>query len=63
MPPSVEVLTSSSAPAWSTVLMASKSPLPSPNVMVSETEFRNQETRIAERCVFHDVLQLAAPRF
>jgi hypothetical protein len=24
----------------------------------SEAEFRNQETRIAERCVFHDALQL-----
>ncbi len=24
----------------------------------SEAEFRNQETRIAERCVFHDDLQL-----
>jgi hypothetical protein len=29
----------------------------------SETEFRNQKTRIAGRCVFHDVLQLAALRF
>src|SRR5260370_16172912 len=33
MPRSIEVLTSSSAPAWPTVLMALKRPLPSPNVM------------------------------
>src|SRR6476646_10460189 len=34
MPPSIDVLTSLSAPAWPTALMALKSPLPSPNVMV-----------------------------
>src|ERR1700722_5155459 len=34
MPPSIDVLTSSSAAAWPTALMALKSPLPSPNVMV-----------------------------
>src|ERR1700674_3719428 len=42
MPPSIDVLTSSSAPAWSTALMALKSPLPSPNVMVPKQSF---ETR------------------
>src|SRR3979490_3410980 len=39
MPPSIDVLTSSSAPAWPTVLMALKSPLPSPNVMVPKQSF------------------------
>src|ERR1700722_13441634 len=34
MPASIDVLTRSSAPVWPTVLMALKSPLPSPNVMV-----------------------------
>jgi len=62
MPPSIEVLTSSSAPAWSVVLMALKSALPSLNVIVPK-QFRNQQTRIAERCVFRDLLQLAALRF
>src|SRR6202171_5267882 len=42
MPLSIEVLTSSSAPAWSTALMPLKSPLPSPNVMVPKQNF---ETR------------------
>src|SRR5258707_11596676 len=42
MPRSIEVLTSSSAPAWPTVLMALKRPLPSPNVMVPKQSF---ETR------------------
>src|SRR5882757_3693965 len=42
MPPSIDVLTSSSAPAWPTALMALKSPLPSPNVMVPKQSF---ETR------------------
>ena len=63
MPPSIEVLTSSSGPAWSMVLMALKSALPSPNVIVPKQSFETQETRIAERCVFRDVLQMAALRF
>src|SRR5580692_6679083 len=42
MPPSIDVLTSSSAPAWPTMLMALKSPFPSPNVMVPKQSF---ETR------------------
>src|SRR6266851_6792600 len=42
MPRSIEVLTGSSAPAWPTVLMALKRPLPSPNVMVPKQSF---ETR------------------
>src|SRR5258707_10680038 len=42
MPPSIDVLTSSSAPAWPTALMALKIPLPSPNVMVPKQSF---ETR------------------
>src|SRR5882757_1881202 len=42
MPPSIDVLTSSSAPAWPTVLIALKSPLPSPNVIVPKQSF---ETR------------------
>src|ERR1700692_2193050 len=42
MPPSIEVLTSSSAPACPTLLIALKSPLPSPNVMVPKQSF---ETR------------------
>src|SRR5882724_10832176 len=42
MPPSIDVLTSSSAVAWPTALMALKSPLPSPNVMVPK---QNLETR------------------
>src|ERR1700676_4547177 len=42
MPPSIDVLTSSSAPAWPTALMALKSPLPSPKVMVPKQSF---ETR------------------
>src|SRR5271169_6630455 len=29
----------------------------------SEAKFRNQETRITERCVFHDVPFLASPKF
>src|SRR5260370_10195132 len=41
MPPSIDVLTSSSAAAWPTALMALKSPLPSPNVMVPK---QNLET-------------------
>src|SRR5712675_1255266 len=42
MPRSIDVLTSSSAPAWPTALMPLKSPLPSPNVMVPKQSF---ETR------------------
>src|ERR1700732_4244810 len=42
IPPSIDVLTSSSAPAWPTALMALKIPLPSPNVMVPKQSF---ETR------------------
>src|SRR5271154_1428303 len=42
MPPSIDVLTSSSASAWPTELRALKSPLPSPNVMVPKQSF---ETR------------------
>src|ERR1700738_1902577 len=42
MPPSIDVLTSSSAPAWPTAPMALKSPRPSPNVMVPKQSF---ETR------------------
>src|SRR5437667_12228006 len=42
MPPSIDVLTISSAPAWPTAPMALKYPLPSPNVMVPKQSF---ETR------------------
>src|ERR1700676_4490768 len=42
MPPSINVLTSASRPAWPTSLMALKIPLPSPNVMVPKQSF---ETR------------------
>src|SRR6202035_3875004 len=42
MPPSIEALTSSSAPGWSTVLIALKRPLPSPNVIVPK---QSLETR------------------
>src|ERR1700722_3210263 len=42
MPPSIDVLTSSSAADWPTVLMPWKRPLPSPNVMVPKQRF---ETR------------------
>src|ERR1700726_5165789 len=42
MPRSIDVLTSPSAPAWPTLLIALKSPLPSPNVMVPKQSF---ETR------------------
>src|SRR6267142_4609419 len=42
MPPSIDVFTSSSAPAWPTALMPLKRPLPSPNVMVPKQSF---ETR------------------
>src|ERR1700682_1851058 len=42
MPPSIDVLTSSSAPAWPTALMALKSPLPSPNVMVPKQSFETK---------------------
>src|SRR5882757_8321936 len=42
MPLSIDVSTSSSAPAWPTALMPLKSPLPSPNVMVPKQSF---ETR------------------
>src|SRR5580693_6144544 len=42
MPPSIDVLTSSSASAWPTELMPLKRPLPSPNVMVPKQSF---ETR------------------
>src|SRR6202790_2017043 len=42
MPPSIDVLTSSSAADWPTVLMALKRPLPSPKVMVPKQSF---ETR------------------
>src|ERR1700722_8562270 len=42
MPPSRAILTNSSAPAWSTVLRALKSPLPSPNVMVPKQSFETK---------------------
>src|ERR1700736_217913 len=42
MPPSIDVLISSSASDWPTVLMALKRPLPAPNVMVPKQSF---ETR------------------
>jgi hypothetical protein len=48
---------------WTRALMALKSPLPFLSAHGSETEFRNQETRFAEHCAFHDVPQLAALRF
>src|ERR1700738_3887992 len=60
MPPSMAVLIRSSAPAWSTLLMSLKSPLPSPKAHSSEAEFRYYETRIAERFVFHLSASLAA---
>src|ERR1700722_16265430 len=41
MAPSIHVFTSSSAAAWPTALMALKSPLPSPNVIVPK---QNLET-------------------
>src|SRR6267143_1070128 len=44
MPPSIDVLTSSSAPAWPTALTALKIPLPSPNVIVPKQSF---ETRFS----------------
>src|SRR5260370_8371206 len=39
MPRSIDVLTSPSAPAWPTLLIALKSPLPSPKVMVPKQSF------------------------
>src|ERR1700692_3924742 len=42
MPPSIEALTISSAPSWSTALIALKRPLPSPNVIVPK---QSLETR------------------
>src|ERR1700732_3102388 len=40
MPPAIDVLTSSSAPAWPTAPMALKNPLPSPHVMVPKQSFK-----------------------
>src|SRR6202035_2536852 len=54
MPPSIDVLTNSWAPAWPTALMALKSPLPSPNVMVPN---QSLETK---RAVFPSVMYFIA---
>src|SRR3984885_16058570 len=42
MPPSIDVLTSSSASSWPTELMPLKRPLPSPNVMVPKQSFETK---------------------
>jgi hypothetical protein len=63
MPPSIEVLTSSSAPGLVSGADGLEESSAIPERHGSETEFRNQETRIADSCVFHDVLQLPALRF
>ena len=42
--------------------MALKSALPNPNVIVPKQSFETRSC-IAERCVFRDVLQMAALRF
>ena len=62
-PPSIEVLTSSSVSGLVNGADGLEESSAIPERHGSETEFRNQETRFAERCVFHDVLQFAALRF
>jgi hypothetical protein len=50
-------------PALSDGADALEDPSAVPERHGSEAEFRNQETRIAERCVFHDVSFLLSPTF
>src|SRR5258706_15612282 len=58
MPPSSDVLISSSAPILANGADGLEESSPIPECHGSEAEFRNQEARIAKRCVFHDALRL-----
>src|ERR1700686_3106582 len=64
MPPPIDVLTSSSAPAWPTPLMSLKSPLPSPNVMVPKQSFETRRPvlpSVAYSMIFPSVVSPKVP--
>src|SRR5882757_1501067 len=63
MPPSIDVLTSSSAPAWPTALMALKSPLPSPNVMVPKQSFETRRPVLPSIAYSMAFSFLVSPKF
>src|SRR5712664_2239011 len=63
MPPSIDVLTSSSAPAWPTAPMALKYPLPSPNVMVPKQSFETRRPVLPSVAYSMAFAFLASPKF
>src|ERR1700737_3391967 len=63
MPPSIDVLTRSSAPAWSTAPMALKTPLPSPNVMVPKQSFETRRPVLPSVAYSMAFSFLASPKF
>src|ERR1700730_5093516 len=63
MPPSIDVLTSSSAPAWPTLLMALKIPLPSPNVMVPKQSLETRRPVLPSVAYSMTFSVLVSPKF
>src|SRR5260221_2787320 len=63
MPPSIDVLTSSSAPAWPTALMPLKIPLPSPNVMVPKQSFEPRRSVLPSVAYSMAYSFLVSPKF
>src|SRR5882757_6778276 len=63
MPPSIDVLTRSSAAAWPTLLIALKSPLPSPNVMVPKQSFDTRRPVLPSVAYFMEFSLLVSPKF
>src|ERR1700687_2731157 len=63
MPPSIDVLTSSSAPAWPTELMPLKRTLPSPNVMVPKQSFETSRPVLPSAAYSMALSFLASPQF
>src|SRR6266566_4259942 len=63
MPPSIDVLTSSSAPACPTALRALKSPLPSPNVMVPKQSFDTRRPVLPSVAYSMAFFFLVSPKF
>src|ERR1700687_258244 len=63
MPPSIDVLTSSSAPAWPRLLMALNIPLPSPNVMVPKQSLETRRPVLPSVAYSMAFAFLVSPKF
>src|ERR1700682_869620 len=62
MPPSIDLLTSSSAPGWPTAILALKIPLPSPNVMVPKQSFETRRPVLPSVAYFMAFSFLVSPQ-